>query len=129
MNAVYGEVLLHFPEQFRKVLYFNMGPKINDGYGPRTDEKDVWAVLHSQASRAKDSNGNWIREDRQQVWTQTPLQSGRFIQFESVVFRIITDQDWPTQGGFYVYEVEKVVGSDGTPQVNPNGNTGGRSFT
>lgn len=127
-NAIYGDMILSFPEQERKFFYFDMAPKLNDGYENITDGVPMYGILHAEKSSAKDSNGNWVREDKQTVWSRKPLQSGKFVMFDRVVYRILTDQDWPTQGGFYVYGIEKVIGSNGQATVDPQANLGGRSF-
>jgi hypothetical protein len=111
-RAVYGESLLAFPEQFRDFVSFEADPNISDGYGPRKNEKkENSGVLQTATSRVKDGNGNLVVSRRYTLWTDAKLALGIFVEFEGFIYRTMTDSDWPSEGGFYDYDLEKVVGS------------------
>jgi hypothetical protein len=112
--GVYGDMLMHFPEQFREMQYFDMLPKINSGFTVDGSATTIWAVIQNAASAIKESNGNLISSDHMNLWTETKLKRGAFILFENVTFRIVNGNDWPSEGGFYMYTVERVVGDNGT---------------
>lgn len=112
--AIYGEMLLSFPEQFRSFTYFDMPALINDSYGTRTNISTIQGVVQNAGTDIKDSNGNIVKTDEMNIWTMANLIHGRFIEFNSIVYRIIPGNDWPTEGGFYSYTIKKLVGSNGT---------------
>lgn len=112
--GVYGDMLMHFPEQFREMQYFDMLPKINSGFTVDGSATMIWAVIQNAATAIKESNGNLISSDHMNLWTETKLKRGAFILFESITFRIVNGNDWPSEGGFYMYTIERVVGDNGT---------------
>jgi hypothetical protein len=128
--AVYGEALLAFPEQFRDYLYFDADPKIGDGYEGRENVKSATGVVQTATSRAKDSNGNLVISRNYKLWTATKLGAGKFVEFEGLIYRVMTDADWPNEGGFYDFDIEKVVGSTirKTPETADEWNTGEGHF-
>lgn len=129
LNAVYGQSLLSFPELFRKFKYFNQSPLNNGGYDDKTPYIEKRAVFRDDGSKAKDPNGNWVRTSRKTIWSQERLMPGAFVLFNGLVYRIVSDQAWPRQGGFYVFELEKLVGNAGVNEVKPAANLGQGSFT
>ncbi len=110
-RAVYGESLLAFPEQFRDFISFESNPNIGDGYGARKNKNTGSGVIQTSTSRAKDSNGNIVISRNYILWTDAKLTLGNFVEFETFIYRVLTDADWPREGGFYDYDLEKVVGS------------------
>ena len=42
-----------------------------------------------------------------------------------VIYRLVTDNDWPSEAGFFEYGLEKLVGSNGTVQKDPGFKTEG----
>jgi len=128
MNAVYGDPLLSSPELFQKAKLFNQKPLINGGYDERTPFVTIRGIFQDENSGVKDNHGNWVKTRNKTVWSRTKLPAGAFILFEGVVSRIMTDQDWPRQGGFYVYGLEKVIGDSGQPMVAPPAQLGGADF-
>ena len=59
-------------------------------------------------------------------WTETPLQAGRFISDGVYVYAVSVPEsdDWEREGGFYIYDLERVIGPDGTEIVKPTFNHG-----
>ena len=115
--GVYGEMMLFWPEQFREMQYFDMMPGINSGFAVDTPAVTIYGVIQNAASTIKESNGNLISSDHMTLWTETKLERGKFILFDSITFRIVNGNDWPTEGGFYMYTIERVVGDNGTPST------------
>lgn len=128
--AVYGEALLAFPEQFRDFSYFDADPKIGDGYEARENEKRGSGVIHTATSRVKDTNGNLTLLRKYSLWTDKKIGAGAFVEFENLVYRTMSDADWPTEGGFYEYDLEKVTGSTirKTPETADTWNNGEGHF-
>lgn len=128
MGAIYGEMLLFFPERFQVIPYFDRLPLENDNYGPKIYEATTRGILETKGGNVRDNNDNIVRESMFSWWTASGLIPGRFTELEGVLYRFMTDSPWPSQGGFFQYDLEKVVGSDGTNTAGPTWNTGENSF-
>lgn len=123
--GVYGESLLCFAEQFRSVSYFNQTPTEAGGWEGKTTPVVIRGVLHSTGPRAvKDSNGNLVKIDKKEFWTSTELTPGYFLSYGSEVYRLLGENNWSFEDGFYKYGIEKVVGDDGTLTYDPGFETG-----
>ena len=118
-SAVYGNPLLSFPELWRDFVFFDADPKLNDGYGKRQNETQGWGVIQTATSRVKDSNNKLVVTSQYRLWTDSKIKMGRFIDFEGVVYRNMTDADWPTEGGYYEYTIDKLVGSSPGEKATP----------
>lgn len=118
--GIFGNMLTYQTGQFRDFTYFNMVPKHNSGYifDPNVQVKNLRGVLQNSASRIADSNGNLVDINDERLWCETQLQRGFFINFanyKEVTYRIVDGNDWPFEGGFFMYTLERVVGDNGTP--------------
>jgi hypothetical protein len=113
-GAMLGNSMLYFPEFHKSFEYFDMDPKINDGFENRTTLGNYLGVFHNDKSGIRNANGNRVRFIRYYLWTEANMDPGKYVRFEDVNYTIVFDTDWPTQGGFYRYELQKVVGSNGT---------------
>lgn len=111
MGGIYGNTTLHFPEQNRTVQYQTADPLINSGYENVSEPFFIRVKIHNMASGYKDSNGNIVRYSIQRMFYEKKLEPG-FIKFNDEYYRVIVDNDWPTQGGFYEYNLEKLVGAN-----------------
>jgi hypothetical protein len=114
MGVYSPNMLAHFPEQFRMFTYFNMDPKINSGYTVSTPAS-YWGILQNDTSFVKDGNGNLVEVNHENLWTDQKLIRGFFIEFDAVNYRIVDGSDWPHEGGFYHYTLDRQVGDNGTP--------------
>lgn len=112
--GVYGDMLLFWPEQLREMQYFNMLPNINSGFTIDSSAVTIWGVIQNAASAIKESNGNLISSDHMNLWTESKLTRGWFILFDSTTYRIVNGNDWPSEGGFYMYTIERAVGDNGS---------------
>ncbi len=133
MNGVYGSIINAFPEQLEDVTYFDMAPKQNSGFGPRTSISTILGVIQcTQGRQVKDSNGNLVRSRQMQLWTEEILVAGRFIEFqedgEAAVYRIAGDNEWKREAGFTVYPIHKVVGANGNESNDVRMNMGTGAF-
>jgi hypothetical protein len=110
-----------FPETQILVDYFDQQPLDGAGYGPRTDFSKVRGILQcTRGRRVRSANGNLVIERGIRFWTEKELQTGRFISDGVYVYRIgIPDNSWGHEAGFFIYDCERVVGTDGTETVEP----------
>jgi hypothetical protein len=125
--GVYGEMLDFFPEQFRSGTYFEQEPLINDGYTRGEippDETPITGVFQNNTSDIFDGNGNLVKRKGLYLWIMTPLVEGRFVRFQDVVYRIVVGNEWPSEGGFYEYQIKRLVGSNGDDAIEPAFNLG-----
>lgn len=136
MGAVYGDMLLAWPEQFRTINVYDMTPKVNGGWKVVTDQQGqtittaVSGVFqNTRGGGLKESNGNLAKSDGREFWTRTAGLEGKFFQWEGKVYRLTDTNNWSHEGGFYRYGVEKVVGNNGTESDNSTWNLGAGSFS
>lgn len=129
-NGIYGAQLLSFPEQFRNFPYFDMKALQGGGYGPRLEASTVRGVFQCTGGRrVKTQNGMKVLGRQTRLWTTQELQTGRFIEAEHDVYTVgMPDNEWQLEGGFTVYDLEKVVGDDGRDTVDPDFNMGEKDF-
>lgn len=131
MNGIYGESLLAFPEQFRKVTVYEMTAKVNSGWTKteNTEETVLGIYQNGSGSRIKDSNGNLVESNGLEFWTKRNDLSGKFTTLEGDVYRLISSNNWNFEGGYAKYQMEKVNGNDGTEPINTAWNTGANNFS
>lgn len=126
--GVYAGMILTVPQLFRKVKLFTQSPVINGGYDQTTPYTDARVILKDDSSGVKDQHGNWVRTKRKSIWSRIEIQPGSFMLHEDTVYRVMTDQSWETQAGFFTYGIEKVIGDSGTPTFKPAANDGRADF-
>lgn len=127
--GIYGNMLLAFPEQFRTIEVYEMEPKHNGGWTEPTGRRQVSGIYqNTTGDQIKDSNGNLARAAGLEFWTQDNTLAGFFTQINSDVYRFVSNNNWETEGGFFRYSLQKVVGNDGTESADPAWNTGGHNF-
>jgi hypothetical protein len=125
MPGIYGELLDHFPEQFQSIPVFDMDPKINNGYENKTPDVLVQGIIQNYETDVLDNNGNLAVKAGLYLWTYRPVTAGFFCRYQNTVYRLIVANDWPREGGFFEYRMERLVGSDGQVQVTPAFNNTG----
>lgn len=127
--GVYGDMLLAFPEQYTTITVYSQTPDYNGGWKPGNDQRTVVGIIqNTTGNRIKDSNGNLARSGGVEFWTTEGNLAGLFSQIDGYVYRLVSDNKWKSEGGFFRYSLEKVVGNDGTESENPAWNTGGHNF-
>ncbi len=124
MGVYSPSMLLHFPEQIRDFLYFNAEATINSGYTVIGTPLTVSGVIQNSTTAIKESHDNLVSSDHMNVWIDSKLTRGWFLTFENIMFRIVNGSDWPFEGGYYMYTIERVVGDNGTA-VTQTWNKGG----
>lgn len=136
MAGVYGDMLLAWPEQQRAIDVFDMTPKVNGGWDIVTDQqgqKIVQTVIgvfqNTRGGGLKESNGNLVKTDGREFWTQYAGLEGKFFEWGGHVYRLSDTNNWSFEGGFYRYGIEKVVGNNGTESDNSTWNLGSDSFS
>lgn len=129
MSGIYGDMLLAWPEQYTSLTVFDMTPGINGGLssvdGSELAIKGVFQNTRSGAS--KDSNGNLVETNGMELWTSTGGLSNKYLSWEGKLYRLIDNNNWSREGGFYRYGLEKVVGN-ATESDNASWNLGSGSF-
>ena len=127
--AIYGDMLLAFPEQYTTITVYSMTPNYNGGWTPGNDQRPVIGIIqNTSGNQIKDSNGNLARTGGSEFWSEEADLADLFTQIDGDVYRLVSDNKWKTEGGFYRYSLQKVVGNDGTESENPAWNTGGHNF-
>lgn len=133
--SVYGDMLLYWPEQRRSLTLYDMTPKINGGWDKVTDQSGNLITItitgvyqNTSGDATADQNGNLVRKKQLELWTETGGLSDKFTDYQGSVYRLKSDNDWESEGGFYRYSLEKVVGNNGAESDNATWNTGANSF-
>lgn len=132
MSGIYGDMLLHFMEQMETLSAYRMTPQQGGGWTAVPDSTVTFRgiIQNTGGSRIKDGNGNLVKSDGMEVWTAQTGLSGAFLSYNGIIYRMgISDNDWTRQGGFIRYNLEKVVGNNGTESDNTAWNTGYNSFS
>ena len=128
--SVYGDMLLYFPEQRRALTVFDMKPKINGGWEKVVDQQGklitqtiTGVYQNTGGDQTVDANGNLVHKKQLELWTETGGLADKFTTYENNVYRLTSDNQWESEGGFYRYTLEKVVGNNGTESDNATWNT------
>ena len=137
MAGVYGDMLLAWPEQNRTIEVYDQNPKINGGWEAVTDPQTgeilkttvVGVFQNTRGGDIRDSNGNLVKTDGREFWTQTAGLEGKFFDWNESVYRLTDTNNWSFEGGFYRYGVEKVVGNNGTESNDASWNLGCDTFS
>lgn len=129
--AVYGDMLLFFSEQRRRLTVYQQTPLINGGWEKVIDSDLVVTGIfqNTKPSQIKDGNGNLVLSSGFEFWSETGNLNDYFTQIKDKVYRLISMQDWETEGGFYRYSLDKVVGNNGSESDDTAWNLGQNSFS
>lgn len=130
MNGVYGNNLLFFPEQRRSLTVYAMTPKINGGWDivPNSQRTITGIYQNTSGDQTVEQNGNLVHRKNLELWTEVGELADLFTSYEGNIYRLTADNQWQTEGGFYRYTLQKVVGNNGTESDNAPWNLGGNSF-
>ena len=130
--SVYGDMLLYWPEQRRSLVIFEMRPKINGGWEQVVDQEGklitqtiTGVYQNTSGDSTVDSNGNLVHKKSLELWTETKGLEDKFTTYENSIYRLKADTQWESEGGFYRYTLEKVVGNNGTESDNAAWNLSG----
>lgn len=129
--AVYGDMLLFFSEQRRSLTVYQQTPLINGGWEKVIDSDLVVTGIfqNTKPSQIKDGNGNLVLSSGFEFWSETGNLNDYFTQIKDKVYRLISMQDWETEGGFHRYSLDKVVGNNGSEADDATWNLGPNSFS
>lgn len=122
--SMYGNTLDAWAELKEVFTYFSQDPRNGDGYTNRSAEVNKVGVVQNLASGVVDSNGHLVNTDNRMLWIDEELTTGWFIRRQGVVYRIMVDNDWNQEMGFFSYSLERVIGANGDTQTEPPWNTG-----
>ena len=127
--GIYGNMLLAFPEQYTQITVYSQKPNYNGGWITGNDQRAVSGIIqNTSGNQIKDSNGNLARSGGMEFWTAEGDLADLFTQINGDVYRLTSDNDWESEGGFFRYSLNKVVGNDGTESTDAAWNTGGHNF-
>ena len=133
--SVYGDMLLFWPEQRRSLTVYDMKPKVNGGWDKVLDQsgqlitQTITGVFQNTAgNQTRDGNGNLIHTKGMELWTETGGLADKFTDINGSVYRLTADNDWESEGGFFRYTLQKVVGNNGAESDNATWNLGGNSL-
>ena len=129
--AVYGDMLLFFSEQRKSLTVYQQTPLINGGWKKVIDSDLVVTGIfqNTKPSQIKDGNGNLVLSSGFEFWSETGNVNDYFTQIKDKVYRLMSMQDWETEGGFYRYSLDKVVGNNGSESDDTAWNLGPNSFS
>lgn len=133
--SVYGDMLIFWPEQRRSLTVYDMKPKMNGGWDKVLDQsgqlitQTITGVFQNTAGdQTRDGNGNLIHAKGMELWTETGGLADKFTDINGSVYRLTADNDWESEGGFFRYTLNKVVGNNGAESDNATWNLGGNSL-
>jgi hypothetical protein len=128
--AIYGDMLLYFSEQKQSLIVYEQTPKINGGWNkvPDSEMLVVGIFQNTKPTQIKDGNGNLVVTSGFEFWSSESNLNNYFTQIKNKVYRLISVQDWETEGGFYRYSLDKVVGNNGSESDDATWNLGANSF-
>jgi hypothetical protein len=123
-GAIYGEMLDYFPEDFISVMAFDQEPLLNNGWADPTNREVLSVIIQDGKTETKDANGNIVQENHQFLWSPEEISQG-FVVWQGRSYRLTFVSDWPRTGGFFAYEMDKLVGTDNANNTNPEFDIGG----
>jgi hypothetical protein len=133
--SVYGDMLLYWPEQRRSLAVYDMTPKINGGWQKVLDQngdlitQTITGVFqNTSGDQTRDGNGNLVHIKGMELWTETGGLADKFTDIKGSVYRLTADNDWESEGGFFRYTLQKVVGNNGAESDDATWNLGGNSL-
>ena len=129
MTGVYGSILLQFPELFQDGEYFEMEPRINAGYDKNNEPEMLRVVVQNFASSVTKSNQHLVNMSQKKMWCDKELIGGRFVKVDNTVFRLVRENEWGNEGGFFYHIIERLIGDNGANTESITFNTGKNAFS
>jgi len=128
--SIYGNNLLAFPEQYVTLTVYSMTAQVNGGWTRDADsDRTIQGIYqHTGGKKLTESNGNLAQSSSVELWTVETGLNGMFADIDGYVFRLNSDNDWHTEGGFVRYGLEKVIGNNGAESNNTSWNPGTNNF-
>ena len=126
---VYGSQLSYFPELFRMFEYFKMKPQVKASYSPRESLGKVRGIFQfvkrGELLRQNDVMDN---VDVPTLWTRKKLEVGNFVTIEDVDYRIVNNNSWVYEGGFYCFTLETFTGNSDKQEPHEYVNIGQNDY-
>lgn len=113
-----GDMLIAFPELIKTYEVFKMKPRTGGGYGERYSKQKVrgyWS-WRKQTRTGIESDLN-VPDHQATFWIQSCVAAKKvfvhqndFVEVDDVLFRIINDQNFSLEGGFYKCLMQRMAG-------------------
>jgi len=129
MSGVYGNMLSYFPELTEEIEVYRQYPNIGSGYTtvPNSDFKvrGVFQNTEGAAINTRDSYTRGVAStgtgagvaaviDSFEFWSDSLISlQDCYTFYEGYVYHFMKNASYKQLGGFYAYEMRKVVGEDG----------------
>jgi hypothetical protein len=141
MGGIYGAMLPAFSEQLREVTYYEADPKVGAGYEEPKNVKKLYVIFQRFGSapynaaltvptageRTQNANGSSVNYKQLMVWCDNfELLLGSFIKRKingkDEIYKVMADNGWIDEVGYFVCLVERVMGDNGsnTEVITPN---------
>jgi hypothetical protein len=116
--AVYGEMVLAFPELLKTYEVFNMRPRIGAGYGERRNRRNVRGYWSWRKQSKMDVEGDLRTPNHQATfWVQdnflgkkVAMGQNDHVEVDGKMFVTIDDQNFSHEGGFYKCLMQRLAG-------------------
>lgn len=109
--AIYGDMLMWFPELQETFPCFTAEVKVGSGIGERHYLDSVRGILQYLKGGGVDKEtGAVYSYERPFLWTRRELPMLCFIVKGNGIYRIIGNNDWSREGGFHRYDLEEWQG-------------------
>lgn len=133
MPGVYGNVLAAFPELMKRYEVFKMRPRVGGGgYGERYGIREVegyWS-WRKQAKTGIEGDVNipdhnatfWVKDSIFRPGTglvKVVIEQNDFVEIDKEMFRVVGDQNFSHEGGFYKCLMQRVQGPTDRQVTNP----------
>lgn len=122
--AIYGDMLVYYSEQFQTFECFKQVARVGSGYDKLGDiflvtgiiQTGEGAFVNSAAGRLSQYAGWHVlaAPEKKELWTYQKVDFGTYFYYHEEIYVIGKRKDWSLEAGFYAYEVDRLVGDNGT---------------
>lgn len=127
--ALYGDILLHFPELIKDFTIYNSTPQVLSGM-TKVQAKKVLGIIQNVKSGKLEKEGDTsVDADVPTIWVfSDTLELYQIVQEDgdATLYRVQQQAPWLDEGGFSVYVLQKIVGvtdkqvKDNTSIITPD---------
>jgi len=111
-------MLMAFPELVKPYEVFRMKPRVGGGYSARYDRREVQGYWSWRKQTKEDIEGGLNAPDHQATfWVRKRFAAEKavvsqndFMEVNGVIFRVVNDQDFSVEGGFYKCLMQRMAG-------------------
>ena len=116
---VLGEILVYFSEFKEKFRCFTAKVQVGAGISDRTYLPDVIGILQYLKGGGTDNDSGAVyATEKPYLWTKAELPNLAFIERPNELYRIVGNNDWSREGGFYRYDLQKWQGIADTQKTD-----------